>query len=656
MAKDPYKYFRVEARELVDGLTQGVLELERGAAAVDRVARLLRLAHTLKGAARVVKQPEIAELAHAAESILTDQRAEPDQSFSASAASELLRVFDRISQQLQSLASPGPELRGPAEDSADPVRVDVAETDALLRGLTETLVQFGSLRNHLNATDSLRTLFHSRGDEELLIEFDRFAQDLMASIERLESSLSEVQETARRLRMIPAKTLFSSLDRAVRDAAQALGRVVHFEVHGGEVQLDAGVLASLRSALMHVVRNAVTHGIETPPERAAAGKPIQGRVELLVKRRGGRVSFVCQDDGRGVDLRAVRDAAAARGLLPTLEVNVLNDERVLDLLRAGGLSTSGGLTQLSGRGIGLDVVRAATSKLKGEFRIQSDAGRGARFEIEVPVSVASMQSLLVESAGRTVAIPLDAVSRTFTLYDTQIAKSANGESILHQGRTIPFLALDRVLRRSGHRRPERNWPSLLVAHEGRQVAVGVDALLGATSIVVRPLPAILKVDPAIAGASLDAEGDPQLVLDPAGLVAAAEKRLGPAPEPATLPTIPILVVDDSLTTRMLEQSILESAGYQVDLAVSGEEGLEKARKRRYGLFLVDVEMPGIDGFEFVTRTRADPHLSSIPAILVTSRNAIDDRRRGEQAGARAYIVKGEFDQGHLLRTIRELVG
>jgi len=190
----------------------------------------------------------------------------------------------------------------------------------------------------------------------------------------------------------------------------------------------------------------------------------------------------------------------------------------------------------------------------------------------------------------------------------------------------------------------------------RSVAVGVDRFLGTSSIVMRSLPAAVAADPIVAGASLDAEGNPQLVLDPIELVALAERGRGSAlggtpPRPA-----PILVIDDSLTTRMLEKSILESAGYEVEIAVSAEEALAKACDGRYSLFLVDVEMPGMDGFEFVETTRADPTLRSIPAILVTSRNAPEDRRRGEQAGARAYIVKGEFDQGKLLQTIRALIG
>jgi two-component system chemotaxis sensor kinase CheA len=271
---------------------------------------------------------------------------------------------------------------------------------------------------------------------------------------------------------------------------------------------------------------------------------------------------------------------------------------------------------------------------------------------------------VVEAAGARMAIPLDAIRQTLRVRDAEVARSAEGDSILHAGKVIPFLPLDRMLRRAGgpncgNRGNSGIWLTVVVQAGGRCAAVGVDRLLGAANIVMRALPGVVEADPVVAGASLDAEGNPQLVLDPAGLVAAAERGRAEtfnAAAEAEPQRAPVLVIDDSLTTRMLEQSILESAGYQVELAVSAEEALTKAHAHRYSLFIVDVEMPGMDGFEFVVQTRSDAALRNIPAILVTSRDAVEDRRRGLQAGASAYIVKGEFDQGQLLQTIRTLIG
>jgi two-component system chemotaxis sensor kinase CheA len=252
---------------------------------------------------------------------------------------------------------------------------------------------------------------------------------------------------------------------------------------------------------------------------------------------------------------------------------------------------------------------------------------------------------------------LDSVRQTLRVADHEIAHSAEKNSIVYEGRAIPFLSLSGALRKKDADDQKRRFWSVIVL-EGRSgmAAIGVDRLLGTANVVVRPLPAMAVAEVSVTGASLNAEGDPQLVLDPEGLVATANLGRGTRSEVAVAKRPSVLVIDDSLTTRMLEQSILESAGYEVELATSGEEGLEKARAKQYGLFLVDVEMPGMDGFEFVSRTQADARLSTVPSILVTSRNAIEDRRRGEQVGARAYIVKGEFDQSYLLRMTRELVG
>jgi two-component system chemotaxis sensor kinase CheA len=687
MAKDAYKYFRVEARELLDGLAQGVLQHEKGTAAPDVVARLLRLAHTLKGAARVVKQPGIAELAHAVEGILTTHR-ESGLPLSQDQGSDLLRLLDEITLRLAGLepandvTSPLPGLDRPAAEEPLPtLRVEIREMDSLLAGVAEAGVQLGAVRKSLAATERLRDLGSLLLDqlgarpgenglgaspalvrarllaEEMGAGLDRFGRSLAVDVGRVEGELAEIRDVAHRLRLIPAHSLFPALDRAVRDAAQALGKRVVFDASGGDVRLDANVLAALRDALLHVARNAVTHGAQTEAERLAAGKSPAGHVRLAVERRGSRVTFVCSDDGRGIDVEAVRQAALARGLLSAAEAQSLPADRVIALLGAGGLTTSGKVTELSGRGIGLDMVRATAARLKGQLRIRSEPGRGATVELQVPVSIAALAGLLVEAGGALAAIPLDAIRETLRVRDADVSRSAERDSILHEGKVIPFLPLDRLLQRAGAAaRNGRAWSAVVVHAGDRSAAIGVDRLLGTSSIVMRSLPGAVESDAVVSGASLDAEGNPQLVLDPTGLVRAAERGRGALPEEAAPRRAPVLVVDDSLTTRMLEQSILESAGYEVEIAVSAEDALGKARDRRYSLFIVDVEMPGMDGFEFVAQTRADSLLRDIPAVLVTSRNAPEDQRRGEQVGARAYIVKGEFDQGHLLQTIRGLIG
>jgi two-component system chemotaxis sensor kinase CheA len=300
-------------------------------------------------------------------------------------------------------------------------------------------------------------------------------------------------------------------------------------------------------------------------------------------------------------------------------------------------------------------VRESALSLGGQAKLTSHPKQGTLLEITVPISRSALDALLVETEGRVAAIPLDAVRRTLRVEPSEVTRSAEGDSIFVDGRIIPFAPLARSLRVTAKASgASRVWSAVLVESRGALAAVGVDRLLGTETVVARALPDGMPSHPAVAGAMLDSEGNPRLVLDPDGLVARALTASRDAP-PEAKQRAPILIVDDSLTTRMLEQSILESAGYEVDVAASGEEGLEKARTGRYALFLVDVEMPGIDGFTFVERTRADANLQDVPSILVTSRSSDEDRRRGHAAGASAYIVKGEFDQTELLMRIRTLV-
>jgi two-component system, chemotaxis family, sensor kinase CheA len=686
MARDPYRYFRVEARELLDQLGKGALELDAGSAAPELIALMLRLAHTLKGAARVVKQREIADHAHTIEDALTPFR-EPGLAVSRAGIGATLAALDAIAERMATLApqTEGQPAIGGGAGSATPqgsslqsaplesLTSNVDDMDVLLEALSAASVQLAGLRGGMRSLQQSRRLAQvveanwaaarSSGGAgaklprmigELRDHTEGAYRDFSDGVEQMDRELVQVREAAERLRLVPASLMFVSLERTARDAAQALSKRIAFITNGGDIRLDAQNFSAVQSALVQTVRNAVAHGIETPEEREAAGKPKEGRISVEVARRGQQVVFVCRDDGGGVDLEAVRRAVERKGLAGVTAAN-LGTQELLRLVLRGGISTSGAVNQHAGRGIGLDVVREAVSRLRGEVSIRTDQGVGTQVEIVVPVTLAAVDALIVESAGRAVAIPLDAVKRTLRVAVDEVVESPQGASILFEGNVVPFAPLERTMAQAASpREGARFWSAVVIEGATALAAVGVERLRGTQNVILRPLPDLTPCDPTVAGASLDAEGRPQLVLNPHGLVEQI-RRSGPAPR-AVAARSPILVIDDSLTTRMLEQSILESAGYEVDLAVSGEDGLERARKRRYALFLVDVEMPGMDGFTFIERVLGDPVLRNIPAILVTSRASPDDRRRGQEVGARAYIVKGEFDQAELLEKIRRLVG
>jgi two-component system, chemotaxis family, sensor kinase CheA len=678
MAADPYRYFRVEAREILEGIGKGLLGLEKGSDAKDIVPKLLRLAHTLKGAARVVRQKDIADLAHGMEDVLQPLR-EGTVAITRELIDDLLRISDDMEAKVKSLTTPGTGAAAPAqpvrEESVPILRADAHELEALVEGVAELGTEIAGLRHGTSSLAAVRHLaevLHQRlglratdsqtsgaaklraTAEELLQRLASTSRDVNQSLERIDRELSQVAETAERLKLVAAGSMFNALERAARDAGVSVGKRVELEARGGEVRLDPEVLSAVQGALVQAVRNACAHGVESEAERQAAGKARIGRITVEISRHGSRVRFACRDDGRGIDFDAVRRVAEGKSkAVPQAER--LDERRLLELLLQGGISTSSEVTSVSGRGVGLDVVRETAQRLGGEARLSSEAHRGTLLEIIVPVVRSALDALLVEAEGQVVAIPLDSVRRTLRVAPTDVTRTAEGDSIVFEGGIIPFAPLVRSLRRAA-RTPggQRAWSAVLLESGAALAAVGVDRLLGTETIVARPSPDGMPGHAAVAGVTLDADGNPRLVLDAGGLIAGAVSAERDEPSAVSAPA-PILVIDDSLTTRMLEQSILESAGYEVEVAVSGEDALEKARLTRFSLFLVDVEMPGIDGFTFVERARADPTLRDVPAILVTSRSSDEDRRRGESAGASAYIVKGEFDQTELLRRIRALV-
>lgn len=680
MAADPYRYFRPEARDLVDQFAKGVLALEKGGSSA-AVQQLLRLAHTLKGAARVVKQNEIANRAHAIEDALAPFR-DSASGITREQIDAVLTHLDEITDRIGALTS-GEAAQPSATNTSEPapvvrtIRTDLAETEAVLDGIAEAHALLNGLRGaaatltqvrHL--TDRLLTQFapsqstearatpvsfnqRSAIAEELRRRFGGLERNFGSMLDQMGRELSQLRDAAERLRLVSAETLFTALERTARDSALALSKQVNFEGSGRDLRFDSHVLETVQGALVQIVRNAVAHGIESEAERMAAGKPASGQVSVRVGRRGQRIVFECQDDGRGIDVDAVRRAAAERGLVPGRE---LDAEGLAHLLLRARISTSKTVTDIAGRGIGLDVVREAVERLGGEVSLRTERGGGTCVTLLIPPALAAMDALMVEAseAGHATAIPLDSVRSTLRVTEGEISRTGAGATIVYQQQAIAFVALSTAI--AGSRWPaRRNWTVVVVTGAGGLAAIGVERLLGTGHIVVRPLPQQMRASPLLAGAALDADGNPQLVLDPDSLVAAAHGGDAGALDQVRA-RAPVLVVDDSLTTRMLEQSILEAAGYEVDVALSGEDALGMVSRRAYSLILVDVEMPGMDGFTFITHLRADAASRDIPAILVTSRAAPEDLQRGQDVGAQGYIVKSEFDQAELMAMIKPLIG
>ncbi|WP_431265386.1 response regulator [Roseateles chitinivorans] len=516
------------------------------------------------------------------------------------------------------------------------------ELDGLLADIARTQGHLAPLER---AGMLLRELRGALQDQQEILAgpLARIEDQIERGARQLARELVALRDSAEQLRLLPASQLLPPLQRVTRDAARSQDKQARLTGHGGDVKLEAALLNAISGALVQMVRNAVAHGIESPAERAAAGKPPQGLIELRIERRGREVLFCCSDDGAGLDLDAVRRTAVDKGIAGAA---YLDDEALVERLLRGGLSTARRVDSLAGRGVGMDLVRDTADRLGGRLTLRSRRGEGTTVELCVPMQLAALRAIRLCAGTVSAWVPLEAVECVLQRPELNGSHVAVGDELL------PHLSLAEALRPGVAAPAPRS--ALVLRAGGQRAVLGVDSLDGVTSVVLRPPPALLPASPLISGLALDAAQQPVPVLAPEGLIAAA-RQARPRPVAAPARTGTILVIDDSLTTRMLEQSILEAAGYRVHMAASAEDGLEAARRERYALILCDVEMPGMDGFEFMTRIRGDASLRDIPAVLVTSRNAPEDLARGKAVGADGYIVKGEFAQNEFLAQVARLV-
>jgi two-component system chemotaxis sensor kinase CheA len=692
--------FAQEAEVRLSTLGRLVLELERDGTDEKLISSIFREVHTLKGSAAVVGFARISRVAHALEERLEDLRsgrcpvtselvdallsavdgltvltayavADHDDGpkadaaeASVAAALERFQVSPAITpaenEPLPAVAVPdlepgapkvaeavaGAEGRPGEPQSSDKapldsgvVMVPVERLDKLVRLVGE------SAAAHLRVGGVLATRFEV--EPEGIPEFSELSR-----------VLNDLQERTMRTRMVPVATAADQLNRAVRDLSRRLGKLVAWEVRGGDTELDRGVLHQLTDSLLHLVRNAVDHGIETPDEREAAGKPRQATIRLHAMQLGSEVTIAVTDDGGGIDLDRVRSSAARQGV----DTAGMSDEDALQLVFRSGLSTSEFLSDISGRGVGLDVVWASVEAIRGRIEVRSERGRGTEFRVVVPITLAVLPCLLITAGGQRFALALHSVI---------LAQAGGTEAPAHaDGRPIIWVddqpvGISNLADLLGLPASEAtNGPVVVLTGPSQRHAFQVDRLIGQRDVVVKGLGRLLPRLDLVAGASVDPDGSILVVLDPPGLVERA-RQTRPAPSAMTADAehpgqlarrvVSVLVVDDALTIRELQRTILERAGYQVRVACDGMEALALLSDDPSDLVLTDVEMPRMDGFELTEAIRADPSLSNVPVLVLTSKSSDVDRQRGLAAGADGYIVKSAFDERALLAAIERVL-
>jgi two-component system chemotaxis sensor kinase CheA len=567
-------------------------------------------------------------------------------------------------KQLDSLVTAAGELLGMTGMIGD----RPADADAVAESIRAWRIEWrrgaGAQRQsseEMPAPPSLIGLMASVDDH--LSRLDRQVGELARAIgddaRTLGGTTSRLVENVRRLRMRPFGDIAELLPRAARDVAASLNKEVRLVVEGQEVEADRTVLDALREPLLHLVRNAVDHGLEAPDERTRAGKEAQGRVTVRAELGGDWLSVTIADDGAGLDVASIRALLRERGRDVPAE-----DREVARTLFESGFSTRRVATNISGRGVGLDIVRVAAERLGGTVNVQWVTGAGTTFTIEVPVSVATLRALLVRVGKQMLAIPTTFVERLIRVAREQV-RAVEGRSMLTLGsEAVPLTSLARLLGDPlVDPLPGPELDVLLLAVDGRRLAIAVDELCEEREIAVRPMDHVGDQAAAqYSGAALLDGTRIALVVNANSLVSKGERAgrsgaMGFAGEAIAAPREwHILVVDDSITTRTLEESVLSAAGYHVTTSVDGIDALRLVQEGGIDLVVSDVEMPRLDGLGLTERLRATPTHAKLPIILVTSLDKPEERIRGLEAGADAYIMKSSFDQDTLLGIVRQLLG
>jgi two-component system chemotaxis sensor kinase CheA len=473
---------------------------------------------------------------------------------------------------------------------------------------------------------------------------------------------AEVQQEVRDARMVPAESVFAGFRKMVRDLAKESGKVVDVQVGGLDVEADRMVLQGLKDPVMHLLRNALAHGVELPAERQAAGKPPSAVVGLRFAVTDGRLVLSVEDDGRGVDFDKIRTKAVDLGLFTDVEAAELSRQTLVDMIFDPGFSTMGAVDDLAGRGMGLSVVRESVTMMNGTVEVLPREPSGTRFRISLPLSVSTQRLFLVGCQGHTYAVPTEGIDRLFRV-PAEAVKTVEGKSVVYLGnQQLPLLSLAHLLALGETAvKVSRNVVPLMVLKNGdRRVGVAVDEFLSIREALVKDIGVPAAMGTMVAGGMLLEDGAVALVLNPFEIVETFRKSgsirvLTTVEKPAERRVPVILVVDDSLTTRTLEKTILEAQGYVVRLAVDGIEALAKLRAEHVDLVISDIQMPRLDGFGLLQAIKGDQALKTVPVILVTSLEEREDRERGLALGADAYVVKRKFDQKELLETIGQIL-
>ncbi len=718
MALDIKKFigrFVEEAKEHLGRLASGLAEIEQGAVSAEKINSLFRSVHTLKGSSRMLKLEPITQVSHSLEDLLSALR-EERVTVNPPVIALLYQGVDALSDQIQQLIAHGQvdalssvnaqlcqqltaiaegevlntavmaavepaELKlseldtqgsssataQPTLTASDTVRVKLDKLEELINLMGELVSSHAGMRQLAGTAQRLGQQLQEQLQGSLPVAIQQFSRDMRDIVLSQESLMQELHDKTLQMRMLPLAIVLDPAARLVRDMARSLNKKVECRIYGSEIELDRQMIDQLADPIIHLLRNALDHGIETPAIRQQKGKPAQGLLQISARQDGGWVVLEVRDDGMGLSLSAIRDKALKKGLVSSEQLAEMSEQQISDLIFELGFSTSNMITEFSGRGVGMDVVkRSIVDDLQGVISLHSRADEGTCFTLRLPLSLAMMRVLLVRAGEQVLGFTAQYVTELISVDPDALISVADRNAVIIRNEFVPVIQLVDLLKLPQESAPKRSLSRtrsdlllLVIRVHTEKLALIVDELLDERDLVIKQLPEHLSFNPLISGMVTTGHNELVSLIHVPYVLDIARQSRQPSAKRAQAdqdkPKKRILVVDDSLNTREIERDVLEAWGYHVTLAEHGQEGLDKALAEQFDAVLTDVEMPVMDGFTLTARLREHERYQECPIIIITSREKESDRRRGIEVGADAYIVKGSFDQNSLVDTLKVLL-
>jgi len=725
--------FRIDVENQVAILTKVLLALEEGQASLEQLEALMRAAHSVKGAARVVGVDPLVALAHAMEDcfvaaqegllvidsdkvdlflcgvdILAGFGAVADDAIGSylagksgpiaalAGAYQAMREGKPLPQRLTMPALVGghkPEAAVEAVATDRVVRVTAGSLDRLMGLAGESLVgsrwlqpfSDGLLRlkrqqNSLADTiDLLREALKKGAVSEEVSHYldeahhrtDGCRQETVARLDELEGFIRRTVRLSDRLyrevinsRMRPFSDGVGAFPRMVRDLARQFNKKVNFNIVGSATPVDRDILEKLEAPLGHLLRNAVDHGIEAPDDRTAAGKGAEGSIVLEARHSAGMLAITLSDDGAGLDVERIRDKVVAKGFVNAAMAQNLSEQELLEFLFLPGFSTAKTVTDVSGRGVGLDIVQSMVQEVGGILRTTTSPGKGMTFHMQLPLTLSVIRALIVAVGGEPYAFPLTRIDRAVEVSYADVAVVEGRQYFHHEGQNVGIVPAFQVLELPEEKHSAEAFPVIIISDRMSSYGIAVDRILGEKELVVQRLDSRLGKVADVSAAALLESGEPVIILDVEDMVKSIDallhggrlQKLGMNADEAGKRAKRILVVDDSITVREVECRLLRNRGYDVDAAVDGIDGFNTARLGQYDLIVTDIDMPRMNGIDLVKALKADDNLKGIPVVIVSYKEREEERLRGLEAGADYYLTKSSFHDETLLKVVEELIG